>query len=334
MSETPFFSIIVPVYQTERFLEQCLESLLNQSYNNFEALLVNDGSPGNSHDEWYKDQDIGRKFTFDHTLTENIQNQSSQCKHIFDMLCGDDDRFHYIEIPNSGVSVARNTGIQNAMGVYLQFIDSDDWVLPDHLNNIKTVIENTHSSQPTIFFSEIRESYNSKRQIRKRIPSPITLPSLGYSSFIWSWNTVYLREVIEKYAIRFDDRLGYGAKIYETNNKSAGMVSHKREDLLFNFEYSYRLYQKNNFNDVQYVAYSQSYMYRDVDENKKSLADTEIQGKMMYTKYLYKKYRGSQITIRTKVTLALNYFLHTYISNKWLYGIGFASLTMFAGENK
>ena len=95
-------SIIVPIYNVENYLRQCLDSIMNQTYQNFECLLINDGSPDNS-------ADICREYV------------------------SKDSRFRYFEKENGGVSSARNLGIECSKGQYITFIDSDDWVESDYV---------------------------------------------------------------------------------------------------------------------------------------------------------------------------------------------------------
>ena len=95
-------SIIVPICNVENYLRQCLDSILNQTYQNFECLLINDGSPDNS-------AEICREYV------------------------EKDSRFRYFEKENGGVSSARNLGIECSVGAYITFIDSDDWVDSDYL---------------------------------------------------------------------------------------------------------------------------------------------------------------------------------------------------------
>ena len=95
-------SIIVPIYNVENYLRYCLDSIVSQTYQNFECLLINDGSPDNS-------ADICREYV------------------------SKDFRFKYFEKENSGVSAARNLGIEQSVGEYITFIDPDDWVESDYL---------------------------------------------------------------------------------------------------------------------------------------------------------------------------------------------------------
>lgn len=98
-------SIIVPIYNVENYLRMCLDSIQNQTYQNFEYLLINDGSPDNS-------PDICREYV------------------------AKDARFHYFEKENGGLSSARNFGIERSTGAYLTFVDSDDWLEHDALDRL------------------------------------------------------------------------------------------------------------------------------------------------------------------------------------------------------
>lgn len=102
--KSPLISIIVPVYKAESTLNKCADSLLNQTYSNIEVVLVDDGSPDNS---------------------------PSICDEITKL----DNRVKTIHIPNGGVSNARNIGMQNAVGDYLCFVDSDDYVDANYIQN-------------------------------------------------------------------------------------------------------------------------------------------------------------------------------------------------------
>ena len=103
-------SIIVPIYNTEKYLHQCLDSILNQTYTNFEVLLVNDGS----------------------TDSSGIICQE---------YVGRDSRFRYFEKNNGGVASARNLGLERSGGAYITFIDSDDWVEPNYLDVLYTALK-------------------------------------------------------------------------------------------------------------------------------------------------------------------------------------------------
>lgn len=105
-------SIIVPVYNVENYLEECLFSIQRQTLTEWECILVDDGSKDSSPticDEWEKK----------------------------------DHRFHTIHQKNQGAAIARNTGIQYAKGEYIAFIDSDDWIDADYLESLYDSIDNS-----------------------------------------------------------------------------------------------------------------------------------------------------------------------------------------------
>ena len=100
MEQNPLISVIVPVYKVEEYLSRCVDSLLIQTYENLEVILVDDGSPDKSGE-------------------------------ICDAYACKDPRIKVIHKENGGLSSARNAGIDAAQGDYLSFVDSDDWIEPD-----------------------------------------------------------------------------------------------------------------------------------------------------------------------------------------------------------
>ena len=92
-------SVIVPVYKTEKFLSDCIKSILNQTYHDLEVILVNDGSPDSS-------------------------------GQICEEYAKKDSRIKVIHQENAGVASARNTGLNLAAGEYITFVDSDDYICP------------------------------------------------------------------------------------------------------------------------------------------------------------------------------------------------------------
>lgn len=123
-------SIIVPVYNTENYLEKCLYSLVNQTYKNIEIIIVDDGSPDNS-------MNIIQKFVLA------------------------DNRVKVISQKNQGLSGARNTGMNNANGDYIMFIDSDDWIEIDTCE--KAINASEKYNADVVFWSYIREFSDSQK---------------------------------------------------------------------------------------------------------------------------------------------------------------------------
>ena len=97
---SPCLSIIVPVYKSEKYLDNCIRSIIDQNYKDWELILVDDGSP-------------------------------DKCPQICDKYSKNDDRIKVLHIENGGQSKARNMGIDEAKGTFITFVDSDDDIEPD-----------------------------------------------------------------------------------------------------------------------------------------------------------------------------------------------------------
>ncbi len=121
----------MPVYKTEQYLEQCLRSIKNQSFQDYECIVVNDGSPGVELDKLTENQDPDWQPQIDLSQVP----QDKQTETIFWVVCGQDPRFKYIYQANQGLSGARNTALQIIRGQWILNVDSDDWILPNYLQN-------------------------------------------------------------------------------------------------------------------------------------------------------------------------------------------------------
>lgn len=107
----PKLSVIVPIYNVEPYLRQCLDSIVNQTYRNLEIILVDDGSPDN-------------------------------CGAICDEYAEKDERIFVVHKQNGGLSAARNDGIARATGEWITFVDSDDWCDTDYYEQLFKALEN------------------------------------------------------------------------------------------------------------------------------------------------------------------------------------------------
>lgn len=116
-NRNPKISVIVPVYNVEEFLKQCLDSLINQSYKNIEIVVVNDKSPDNSQQ-----------------IIDDYKNKDNRIISIIHKV-------------NKGLGGARNTGIENATGDYIGFLDSDDWL---KTNTFEKLVEEINSSNSDV----------------------------------------------------------------------------------------------------------------------------------------------------------------------------------------
>ncbi len=108
--KNPKISVIVPVYKVEKYLDKCIESIVNQTYQNLEILLVDDGSPDN-------------------------------CPQMCDKWAQQDSRIRVIHQKNGGLADARNAGLNIITGDYITFVDSDDWIDSDMMECLKNNLE-------------------------------------------------------------------------------------------------------------------------------------------------------------------------------------------------
>lgn len=114
MPSSELISVIVPIYKVEKYLNKCVDSILNQTYKNLEVILVDDGSP-------------------------------DQCGTICDEYAKKDQRVKVIHKENGGLSDARNAGMDLMMGTYVAFVDSDDWIEPDMYEKLLMSLHQFHA---------------------------------------------------------------------------------------------------------------------------------------------------------------------------------------------
>jgi len=184
-------SIIVPIYNTEKYLHECLDSILNQSYTNFEVLLINDGSTDSS---------------------------GTICQEYVER----DSRFRYFEKDNGGVASARNLGLERSEGTYITFIDSDDWVEFNYLEVLYTALKENDTdvaistykrfAQDGVFYLRSYSKENDEfLNIGKRNRNSFLeiLPKLGEldHSFYSISSKLIKREIIGN--LLFDEQVSY-----------------------------------------------------------------------------------------------------------------------------
>ena len=119
---SPFVSVIVPIYNVEKYLKSCLDSIVAQSYKNFEVILVDDGSPDN-------------------------------CGKICDAYAMKYDFIRVVHQKNQGVSAARNNGIKKSHGVYILPLDGDDTISPTYIERAVAIFESFPETKSKTFFA-------------------------------------------------------------------------------------------------------------------------------------------------------------------------------------
>ena len=178
-------SIIVPIYNAQKTLERCIESILNQDFSDFELLLINDGS---------KD-DSGK---------------------ICDAYAKKDHRVRVIHKENSGVSASRNLALQEAKGEYLQFLDADDWITPNATRLLVESLEQNHCDMVIAdFYRVIKERLSHKGSIDE----DGVLSREEFANFMMEnpadfyygvlWNKLYKKSIIEKQQLCMNPKISW-----------------------------------------------------------------------------------------------------------------------------
>lgn len=179
---TPQVSIIIPVYNVESYLRQCLDSVISQTFTNWECILIDDGSNDNS----------GK---------------------ICDEYANNDSRFRVFHKTNGGVSTARNFGIDKATSEWITFIDSDDWIEKDYISIMFNDNQNSdlsmqgykivshrgneviHKFENSLYTSDILSVF-CESEYKNIINSPVS--------------KLFKTNIIRKYNIKFDKSISYG----------------------------------------------------------------------------------------------------------------------------
>ena len=167
-------SIIIPVYQAEKYIERSLKSILNQTYKNIEIILVNDGSTD-------KSVEIIKKY---------MEN---------------DERIKLLNQTNQGAGAARNNGLDVATGTYIGFVDSDDWIEPDMYEYLYKIIKKENADIAACDFISTNRTdskINNKEPEKLKSMNQEELMKFffrvnGEKSFYAVWNMLYKKSVIE-----------------------------------------------------------------------------------------------------------------------------------------
>ena len=182
---TPMVSMIVPVYNSEKTLSRCIDSILNQTYRDFELILLNDGSTDTSGE-------------------------------ICDAYAKRDSRVRVVHKENTGVSDTRNRGIDLARGEYLQFLDSDDWITPDATALfVRTATEQQCDMVISQFYRVIGEHVSQKGAIDEDglmdrstyANHMMQKPADFYYGVLW--NKFYKRSIITEHRLRMDQSISW-----------------------------------------------------------------------------------------------------------------------------
>lgn len=279
----PSVSIIVPVYKVEKYLKRCVDSILSQTYADFELILVDDGSPDN-------------------------------CPMMCDEYSRINKRIFVIHKENGGLSSARNAGLDIAKGKYVLFVDSDDYIKPNLLESCVNKIKETDYDAVRFGYDKIDVNF---KLIKTRFPNKkmyhfetgeekmrfLCDDLLTYSIPFTSWSCLYKNEIIKKHHLRFvSERIIYSEDtffstlytfnssncvaideslyVYQDNQNSLMGTYRNQNILLINkcIEWSKRLYKlcediyiKNHFYFIAVAFYKNELNFKTNKNNIKKI---------------------------------------------------------------
>ncbi|GEM_PF-423950 len=226
-------SVIVPVYKVEPYLRRCVDSILKQTFTDFELILVDDGSPDN-------------------------------CPTICDAYAKSDNRIKVIHKPNGGAASARNVGLDNSIGDFIVFVDSDDWVDSDYLQNLfdtrydltisGVVIQRTDNGST-------EKPYTPNIYIEDNIDF-VTLIKEG--SLFGPCCKLFNHKIINTYNVRFPENIRWGEDTMFVVDYVKWVSSIR---VIENCDYHYVMYEETrltntpSFHMIDYVAVSREYCY-------------------------------------------------------------------------
>ena len=175
----PEISVIVPVYNVEQYLAECISSILSQTFTDFELLLVDDGSP-------------------------------DRCGEICDEYSGKDKRVRVFHQENAGLSCARNKGLEHASGTYIAFVDSDDYVTSTYLQELYASLPADKSQRGTVICG-FDKLFPDGSLHTVHVPQQTILPmdcsrvlaELVGKYVMYAWAKLYDNRLIKEHGLRF-----------------------------------------------------------------------------------------------------------------------------------
>lgn len=190
--DRPIISVIVPIYMIEHYIGMCIESILNQTYKNLEIILVDDGS-------------------------------KDRCPEICDLYAKKDSRIRVIHKPNGGLVSARKAGLQQSNGVYVSYVDGDDWIGPGFIEALYVSAVTTDADM--VCAGQTRDLFNQSAFFTNALPPGIyegeklqylwkNMVSYGnyYRPGIttYAWNKLFKKEILFLPQLNVDQRITIG----------------------------------------------------------------------------------------------------------------------------
>lgn len=231
------FTVVMPVYNVEKYLRKCLDSVSTQTYENFECIMIDDGSTDNS----------GK---------------------ICDEYANSDSRFRVIHQENQGLSAARNKGIDEAKGKYLIFVDSDDWIGKDFLKNSVEVFESEPNTDIICF--NFHKFMGERRCPRKYFkyhkilnPKSAIYDSIRNRIYVDVWNKAFRIEI-------FGDDLRFPLGMYAECFEVSVQVLYRAREIHCHpyYAYNYNVGTENSIGKIKRKEQHRDYLILKERRNK------------------------------------------------------------------
>ena len=305
-------SVIVPIYNVEKYLDRCIKSIVNQSYTNLEIILVDDGSP-------------------------------DRCGEICDEWVKKDNRIKVIHKENGGLSDARNAGIEIAKGEYLSFIDSDDYVNKDFIKILYNLLIENNSDISMCGVCETKKDEDINKEIGKgNIRNILSKNALEGKEHVYcvAWNKLYKKSIFKN--IRYPKGkihedvaviykiMYYSEKISITDSKlyfyfsapesiMRSKFSEKRLEILDALKDSYEFFIKRNEENYAYFVlmdflntilalYKECYLLE--EDKKKVKRDLRKKYKKTYKKVISNS--------NTSLKMKLKYTIYDFLPSMYI----------------
>lgn len=259
-------SIIIPVYCVEKYLVRCLESVLNQTYSNLEIILVDDGSPDN-------------------------------CGAMCDQFARDDDRVKAYHKANGGLSDARNYGVERANGMFITFIDSDDYIAPNYIEYLYKLLRKNNADISVccmVKTEDDRVEYGINtalpaEQLLTGQEASMALVDNLHMVLVTAWGKLYRSEIVRKYpfpvARKHEDEATTCKFYYESQKVAIGnrclyayyqnpeSIMHTRGstlnmDVIWALEHRARFYEEKNEGRIANRAWRKLFDYFVLDSKR------------------------------------------------------------------
>ena len=302
----PLISVIVPIYKVEPYLERCINSITSQTYQNLEIILVDDGSP-------------------------------DRCGEICEALVQCDSRIKVYHKENGGLSDARNFGVEHSHGEYISFIDSDDYVAPNYIDYLFTLLKK-YNADISVCCSTETHGDTADYPTNDEIPNEqiftgkkVCFKLFGnlYTVLVTAWGKLYRSDVVKKYFFPVgkihEDEATTCKYYYEAEKIAVGnqclyayyqnkeSIMHTKTnslnpDMIWAFEHRAVFFEEHKETKLAHIAWSILYncYVRDSIENQ-GRSDSLIKNFA----------KGKKLSIKTRLEIKL-YQISPYIYRKCL----------------